>query len=124
MISLENAIDLRWLRALLALLFVLAAAAPGTAVPATAVAAALTLPAPAPIADLQAFQLVTPGAGWVLAGQRLYWTDDDGANWRDMTPPLAGAETHIAAASFSDAAHGWAVTLAGDLTAPPGYALA
>jgi photosystem II stability/assembly factor-like uncharacterized protein len=32
-------------------------------------------------------QLVAPGVGWAKRGERHYWTSDNGANWRDVTPP-------------------------------------
>ena len=40
--------------------------------------------------QIQDFQLVAPGQGWALAGDRLLWTGDNGAAWRDITPAAAG----------------------------------
>lgn len=68
-------------------------------------------------ADLQAFQLVAPEAGWVLFDQRLHWTDDNGLHWRDLTPAAVGP-AYIAAADFADARHGWLVTVGGAETDP------
>jgi photosystem II stability/assembly factor-like uncharacterized protein len=55
-------------------------------------------------ASIRDFGLVAPGAGWLLFGERLYWTDDDGADWRDITPP----DGSILAVDFLDARTGWA----------------
>src|SRR5258706_13484332 len=91
-------------RATLAVLFLLAGAVPG----AGALPVAAAVPSVAASGDLLAFQLVTPGSGWAQLAQRLLWTADGGANWREITPPaLSGAE--IRAASFADAQYGWVV---------------
>jgi hypothetical protein len=39
------------------------------------------------MSGFEAMQLLTDTSGWVLANQRLMWTDDAGASWRDITPP-------------------------------------
>jgi hypothetical protein len=68
----------------------------------------------AAIDSLQAFQQVSPGRGWVLFGGQLYWTEDDGAQWTNVTPGEG-----IEAAHFLDESRGWAV-----LASRRGYALA
>src|SRR6184192_2124946 len=58
--------------------------------------------------------LVGPGAGWALLSQgtvynpndHLFWTSDDGANWRDITPQDPGSR-QIAGVFFLDASRGW-----------------
>src|SRR5439155_17283403 len=80
----------------------------------------------APSGDLGGFQLVAPGgggAGWALLGQQLFWTDDGGGQWRDITPPALGVAS-IRAASFSDPRHGWVVTTVLAATGSLNYALA
>src|SRR5688572_1652800 len=72
--------------------------------------------------DLQAFQPVTPTAGWVLLDQRLYWTDAGGPPWTDITPAGVGADT-IRAAHFLDTQTGWLVTTTTAQTASPTYQL-
>jgi len=60
-----------------------------------------------PPADaIQGFQSVSPHAGWLQFDQHLYWTDDDGGGWHDITPPLELGES-IAAVRFLDAGQGW-----------------
>ena len=53
------------------------------------------------------FQLVSEGKGWVLLGQQLYWTEENGSTWQDITPPLAGAQ--IMDVFFLDDQNAWAV---------------
>ena len=84
-----------------------------------ATAGALTCQSPP---RFQRFKLVAPGSGWVVAEpsdgsscppHRLYWTDDNGRSWRDITPrpmPTPG----IGLVFFLDRSHGW--TLSSDST--------
>jgi len=53
---------------------------------------------------LRAFHILSPGEGWILQGNEVYWTADDGATWELITPPDA---LHIQAVHFFDASHGW-----------------
>jgi hypothetical protein len=61
--------------------------------------------------------LVAPGVGWALLNQpsgynlhipnhHLFWTSDDGANWKDITPQDP-ASHEIAGVFFLDASRGW-----------------
>ncbi len=59
------------------------------AFPAPGMAAA----APASPAQIRGFDLLAPGAGWVLLDNRLFWTSDSGAAWKEIGPSLpTGAE--------------------------------
>jgi len=49
-------------------------------------------------------KLIAPGVGWTERGGSYYWTTDNGANWRDITPPGAGGDLF-----FLDTQHGWAL---------------
>ena len=48
-------------------------------------------------------KLLAPGVGWAERAGRLYWTIDDGANWKDITPPdgIGGG------ISFLNSSTGW-----------------
>ncbi|MGE5251088.1 MAG: glycoside hydrolase domain-containing protein [Bacteroidota bacterium] len=71
---------------------------------------------------MRAFRQVAPGKGWLLLGEALYWTDNDGTEWRDITPAAPGG-ARIEDAVFIDASRGWA--LLGDPGSEPGaYRLA
>jgi hypothetical protein len=58
-------------------------------------------------ANIQDFQLVSGSGGWLLSGQRLHWTDDNGDSWKDITPPFA--DHKIVDVHFMDDQAGWAV---------------
>lgn len=64
--------------------------------------------------EIRAFQNVAPGQGWLWLGSRLFWTDNDGQTWQDITPVRPGYEL---AAIFFDERGGHAL-LAG---AEPGH---
>ncbi len=57
----------------------------------------------APISD---FQFVSETHGWVLAGNQLWWSENGGSSWREVTPPVDG---QLWTASFIDEQHGFAV---------------
>lgn len=99
----------------------LALGAAGLLVAAALLSAAQRSAAAAP-PDLRGFQAVTPAAGWVLLGDQLYWTDDAGAHWTEITPPALGAAA-LTAGWFADPAHGWLVALSAAPGADPRYQL-
>ncbi len=51
-------------------------------------------------------KLLAPGVGWAERGGRLYWTSDDGANWKDISPPLDTGE-RLDGIFFLDSSRGW-----------------
>jgi hypothetical protein len=55
-------------------------------------------------------KLLAPGVGWVERGGRFYWTTDNGANWKDITPPASSdLDEHISDFYFLDSQRGWAL---------------
>lgn len=52
------------------------------------------------------FQLVSDGQGWLLLGPRLFWTEDNGLEWREITPD---AGQPILDVVFLDEQHGRAL---------------
>jgi photosystem II stability/assembly factor-like uncharacterized protein len=57
---------------------------------------------------VSSMKLLAPGVGWASSLGRLYWTDDNGANWKDITPAhplLSGAQ--ICDVFFLDVHHAW-----------------
>jgi hypothetical protein len=70
------------------------------------------------VSSIDAFQQVAPGQGWILFDGKLYWTNNDGAAWTDITPPKADIE----AVTFLDASRGSSQLLA-IVSAVDGYAL-
>jgi hypothetical protein len=63
---------------------------------------------------------VSPGKGWVLMHanpgssweNHLYWTNNNGDKWNEITPPLHGTE-YINSVNFFDESHGWACVTSG-----------
>jgi hypothetical protein len=71
------------------------------------------------VSSIDAFQQVAAGQGWILFDGGLYWTNNDGAAWTNITPPKADIE----AVTFLDASRGSSQLLA-VVSAVDGYALA
>jgi len=49
-------------------------------------------------------KLIAPNVGWAERGGRLYLTTDNGANWKDITPPGDGT---FGSVFFLDGEKGW-----------------
>jgi photosystem II stability/assembly factor-like uncharacterized protein len=59
----------------------------------------------APVRDVG---LVAPGTGWLLQGQRLLWTTDNGANWSNIAPTNAPVQP-IDGVFFLNSLYGWTI---------------
>jgi photosystem II stability/assembly factor-like uncharacterized protein len=86
----------------------IAAATPVPPPPAYPIATLTAALAPASQSTIQLVRRVDALHGWALAGQRLRWTDDDGAHWRTIAVPLTERQS-IANAFFLDARNGWLI---------------
>jgi hypothetical protein len=68
--------------------------------------------APMPVtlqgSPLQAAGLIDQNRGWALAAERLLWTEDGGATWRDISPVFSGAY-RILGVTFRLPFDGWVV---------------
>jgi photosystem II stability/assembly factor-like uncharacterized protein len=51
--------------------------------------------------------LVAPGTGWAASPNHLYFSEHNGATWRDITPPGVSAQAPIVDAYFTDGLHGF-----------------
>jgi photosystem II stability/assembly factor-like uncharacterized protein len=60
----------------------------------------------------RASQLVAPGQGWTLVDGRLWWTDDSGAAWREITP--AAVQGNWLGVAFFDPETGWVASQSAD----------
>jgi photosystem II stability/assembly factor-like uncharacterized protein len=58
--------------------------------------------------DFLEAEMVASASGWAQTNRGVYWTDDGGASWRDITPE-AGRPVFPQAVEFADPEHGWAV---------------
>jgi hypothetical protein len=57
--------------------------------------------------------MVIGASGWARTYQGIYWTDDGGASWRDITPASAHP-ARLQAVDFADPEHGWALAEDGE----------
>ena len=58
--------------------------------------------------DLLEFQLISANQGWLAINNRLYWTDDHGGSWKNITPPDLNQRL-INTVSFIDINNGWII---------------
>ncbi len=84
----------------------------------TAPAAAVSDPV-----DIREFGLESEQAGWLLLGARLYWSNDQGTTWREITPPMP-AKAVIQDVTFLDAASGRVLWSTGETGGPISFQMA
>ena len=72
--------------------------------------------APVIALPIDKFKLLSPGTGWVSTGSRILMTTDNGAHWKDISPPprhnpvdAALLHDHFEDVFFFDAETGWAL---------------
>lgn len=58
------------------------------------------------VGRIESMKLLTTDIGWAATRNKLLWTTDGGASWKDITPNTARDRT-ITSATFSDESHGW-----------------
>jgi hypothetical protein len=63
-------------------------------------------------AALEDMKLLSSGSGWALAGDRLFWTSDNGQNWNDITP--GSGQQSVSEAFFLNPQTGWAILSGSD----------
>jgi len=71
----------------------------------------LALPSPAqsaPSTAIQSFKLVADQSGFVLANNRLFWTDTTGTQWTEITPPTQ-TPSSFSGVFFRPNGNGWAL---------------
>jgi photosystem II stability/assembly factor-like uncharacterized protein len=73
--------------------------------------------------QVQAFDLISPGEGWLLTGQRLYSTSTAGQIWTEITPAELDQST-IQAVTFLDSQQGWMILTEDEPDGGVEYALA
>jgi photosystem II stability/assembly factor-like uncharacterized protein len=64
-------------------------------------------------ATVTSMRRLGPQTGWAASEQSLYWTQESGTHWQDITPPKQAAET-IAAVTFTDTATGFVLLVSDD----------
>jgi len=72
---------------------------------------------------IESMKLLTADAGWATTRNKLFWTTDGGASWRDITPKLNHKRQMVSSVFFLDQSTGWALLNCaddGDLAADNG----
>jgi photosystem II stability/assembly factor-like uncharacterized protein len=72
---------------------------------------------------IESMKLLTPEVGWAATSSRLFWTDDGGAKWKDITPRTK-AQTEIVSVFFLNTSAGWALLVENRSTDEPRFDLA
>jgi hypothetical protein len=65
---------------------------------------------PLPVVSMK---MLSPASGWASNGSQLFMTTDNGAHWKDISPPAADEDTY-AAIFFLDAQAGWLLAAQSD----------
>src|SRR5216684_7615817 len=63
---------------------------------------------------VESMKLLTPDVGWAATSQKLFWTIDAGAHWKDITPKLNHKRQMLSSVFFLDASTGWVLLNCGD----------
>lgn len=66
--------------------------------------------------QIASMKLLTPEVGWAATAQKLFWTTNGGAQWKDITPKLKHEEQGISSVFFLDSSTGWVLLRCGDDT--------
>ncbi len=72
---------------------------------------------------LRSAHLITPSAGWALAGNDLFWTNNDGKAWTNISPPLA-ADQSVSSVFFLNTSMAWSILGPGVSGPTPSISLA
>jgi photosystem II stability/assembly factor-like uncharacterized protein len=64
--------------------------------------------------QIESMKLLTPEVGWAATAQKLFWTTNGGAQWKDITPKLKHEEQGISSVFFLDSSTGWVLLRCGD----------
>jgi photosystem II stability/assembly factor-like uncharacterized protein len=63
---------------------------------------------------IESMKLLTANVGWAATSQKLFWTTDSGARWKDITPKLNHKWQTVSSVFFLDESAGWALLHCGD----------
>jgi len=74
----------------------------------TALCSALLLSGALLAQQLNSMKLLARKTGWAWSGNHLYWTTDNGAQWKDIAPPMPKDEW-LGGVFFLDTSTGWVV---------------
>jgi photosystem II stability/assembly factor-like uncharacterized protein len=63
--------------------------------------------------QVQSMKLLSLQVGWAWSGNHLYWTNDSGGHWKDISPHMS-FETGVADVFFLDMSAGWMLLSSGN----------
>lgn len=63
---------------------------------------------------IESMKLVTSDTGWAATKQKVFWTTDGGAHWKDITPKLKHKRQTVSSVFFLDSSTGWILLSCGD----------
>jgi photosystem II stability/assembly factor-like uncharacterized protein len=63
---------------------------------------------------IESMKLLTPNVGWAATNKKLFWTNDGGAQWKDITPKLNHKSQAVSSVFFLDPSNGWVLLSCGD----------
>lgn len=63
---------------------------------------------------IESMKLLTPDVGWAATRSHLFWTTDNGAHWKDITPKLKHKRQTVSSVFFLDASTGWVLLSCSD----------
>ncbi len=64
--------------------------------------------------QIESMKLLAPNVGWAATKQKLFWTTDGGAQWKDITPKLNHKRQAVSSVFFLDFSTGWVLLHCGD----------
>jgi len=62
------------------------------------------------------FKIISPSIGWVIENNRLFWTNDNGNHWTDITPSFDKTDEKIETVFFKNEKLGWMISSQQELT--------
>jgi photosystem II stability/assembly factor-like uncharacterized protein len=66
------------------------------------------------IGRIESMKLLAPDVGWSATNEKLFWTTDNGAHWKDITPKLDHKQQNVSSVFFLDTSSGWALLKCSD----------
>jgi photosystem II stability/assembly factor-like uncharacterized protein len=63
---------------------------------------------------IESMKLLTTDTGWAATRNKLFWTSDGGASWKDITPSANHKHQMVSSVFFLDASTGWALLSCSD----------
>ena len=64
--------------------------------------------------QIKSMKLLTADVGWAATDKKLFWTTDNGAHWKNITPTLNHKHQTVSSVFFLDASKGWVLLSCGD----------